>query len=191
MGTTRVAATAMLVCALVASAALAGCGEAAKANDAIDRANAQIAAYNSVDQEVGRLLEQAAATDQTPLGAKKGMAVLAEASSKLGTRKTTLAKARAEFAAIAGMDVSEESKVYAQKEIATIEALEKLDVALAGMIGDMSSLMNLVASGSKDVAKAGALSKSLQVKQKRLQELEASSDKLDQEARTYFDDNLK
>jgi len=185
------ATVALLTCALIVSPTLAGCGEADKANDAIDRANAAITAYNTVDQEVGKLLEQAGGAEQTPAGAKKGMVILAEATSKLASRKPALAKARAEFQAIRAMDVSKESKTYAQKEIATIDALAKLDDALAGMIQDMSALMNLVASGSKDVAKAGALSKSLQQKQTKLRELEAASDKLDKEAKTYFDETLK
>ena len=69
--------------------------------------------------------------------------------------------------------------------------MAKLDVALTGMIEDMRSLMSLIANGSKDVAKAEALSESLQSRQTRLQELEAASDRLDQEARAYFDQNLK
>jgi len=185
--TRMLAVCAVALAALVALAGVAGCVDTRPANAAIERANAKSVEYSELDGAIGLLMDAAGAVELTPKGAQGGIAKLDEALSKLEQRAAIIADIRAEFASISEMDVPDEVREYARRQVAIADLLTGMDEVNIALVTDTRVLYDLVANESADTAKAEALSARIEASAAALDELDRQIAAAQQEADDYFE----
>jgi DNA repair exonuclease SbcCD ATPase subunit len=177
-----VAATAML--------ALSGCDQSSQADKAIAEANKQVEIYNQLDQEMSALLKKAGNVQPDASGAKEGITLLDQVDAKLVERKKATEAAKASFSSIASMNVDENVKAYAAKEVAVTEALLVLDQRIADLTKAMRALYQAVVDNQADVKKVQGLSDAVDAATKQLDAAQTKVNEATADADAYYQANI-
>jgi hypothetical protein len=121
----------IVTAALVALLALtvlgaAGCSKwfddpVAKANAAIDDANAHLKTFAASDTQVQKLANDLSSADLTPAGATTALGITQQLTTELAKQKTELEAAKAAILKVKALDVKAEFKKYADLEAKAID----------------------------------------------------------------------
>lgn len=183
-------ATKALVLVLAATLMLgvSACGDqTAEANKAIDAANANVKQYTQAGTELEKLMGQAQGLPMDPANAKKALALVDRMKAKLDTQRSAAAAAKSDMAKIQGLDVRQEFKTYAAKEIAVTDTLLKEDPVAQALVADLRQVYALVASGKATQRQVEAIGKKIAAESKQLSDLEATASAQEKASGDYFD----
>lgn len=162
--------------------------QTADANKAIDAANVQIKKYTDAGKELERLLGQAESLPMDAANAKKAIALTDQMRTKLEVQRTAATAARAEISKIKTMDVREQFKTYAGKEIAVTDTLLQEDPVAKALIADLRAIYELVASGKGTQKDVDVIGKRVDAETKQLSDLERKAAAQEKEAGAYFEE---
>jgi hypothetical protein len=183
----RRAVVLVVACALLF--ALPGCkpDQTPQANKAIDAANAEIRKYTEAGTELEKLMSQAESLPMEPASAKKGIALTDQMKTKIAEQRTAAEAAKAEISKIKTLDVRQEFKTYADKELAVTDTLLKEDPVAQALIGDLRKIYEVVASGKGTQKDIDTIGKRIDTETKQLTALEKQASAQEKEASDYFD----
>jgi hypothetical protein len=177
---------ALLIVVLVLGAAGCTGDQTAEANKAIDAANVQLKKYSQAGTEIEQLLNQVEKLPMDRANAKKALPLTDKMNAKLEEQRKAAEAAKAEITKIKAMDVRDEFKTYADKEIAITNVLLEEYPVYKKLFADLRQIYAGVVTGritEKDVATIG---KRIDAESKQLTDLEAKAAKLEREASDYF-----
>ncbi|GAB4291500.1 MAG: hypothetical protein Kow0067_18130 [Coriobacteriia bacterium] len=173
--------------ALVAGCSPEGSSDVDAANAAIDAANAQVEVYNALDLEITQLMDEAMGAEATAEGAAQALDLLDQVDAKLNERIAAVNAARDSLASIQGMDVAEEMKTYAGKEIAIIDKMVAADQVLLEMVAELRSLYAMDVDGEYDEAAVTEVNERLLDLSDELAALDEEIAALQNEADAYYE----
>lgn len=183
----RIPRFAVLVLVAALALAVGGCkDQTEEANAAVDRANGHIARYNEADEVLAGLLDQIDEVEPTVEGAQRGLELLGKVEAEQEKQARAVDGARAEFERIRAMDVPEEFKGYAAKELDVIEGLEDIDEAAADLVESLSALYAALAEKKASDADVATLSSRIETESARMGELEDDLADLKSAAERYY-----
>lgn len=119
----RIIPAAAVVVLVVAAALASGCHDYNKdANALIEKANGHVEKFTSMDTSVQAAADELSRVPLTPSGAKKALAISADAKAVFGKQTAELQAAAADLKGMGVLKVSDEMKMYAKLQIDALMA---------------------------------------------------------------------
>ena len=176
--------------ASVVAVVLSGCGPDLRAQTALAKGNAALAAYATAEDAIAKQIAQAAAVQPTPDGVKPGLALLAKVKAAMPARQQAAATAKAQFVAFKAAASDEKQKGYADRAIALADGLLRLDAVTISLTADMTELYQDVAKNSSNTDRVVALADSVTKGQTAYDKARADVKALSDAADQYYQANL-
>ena len=180
----------LLAAAALAAAALTGCGPDKRAQIALTKGNAALAAYATSEDAIAGKLAQAAAVPPTPDGVKPGLTLLAEVDKAMPARRAAAATAKAQFTAFKEAATDAKQRGYADRAIALADGLIRLDAGTVSLTKNMTELYQAVAKNSSNTDRVVALADAVSKGQPTYDKLRAEVKTLSDAADAYYQANL-
>jgi hypothetical protein len=185
-----VLATCLAIAAVLGTGALVGCAPDTRAQTALAKGNAALAAYAKADEEIAQKIAKAAVVQPTPSGVKPGLALLSEVSKAMPARQKEALTAKVQFQAFKAAAADDKQRGYADRAIALADGLVKLDLGTIALTKNMTELYQSVAKNSSDTERVVKLADAVTKGQVTYDELRAKVKTLSDAADAYYQSNL-
>jgi hypothetical protein len=182
----RIAAVLLLACLLLCAGT--GCrNQTSDANTAITAANAQITKYTQAGDQLEKLLSKTQQLPLDPTNAKRAIPLAKQMTVQLEAQRLAAEAAKVEIAKIKAMNVRDQFKTYADKEIAVTDTLLAEDPVAKAIVKDLQAMYSAAARGRITQTQVTTIGRRIDANTSKLNDLETRAAQQEKDASDYFD----